>query len=193
MNNDTLRYFPGGKICKTSSCAHFYAYVHQLTPSLQTFGLHIPHSEFRLCLQYWLGLQMFEEGFPCPICTSSMDPYGDHAVGCGGNSDRIFQHNVIRDALFSAAQYAALVPGKRYMYLYSFQVHPAGLRCVFATLETGSACCSQCDCHLSTATTNDHWSCNHTGICLGCEGKQKVHSRSRSLLECGHQVHPNRC
>ena len=65
--------------------------------------------------------------------------------------------------------------------------------CFFATLETGSACCSRCDCHLSTATTNDHRSYNHTVICLGYEGKQKVHSRSRSQLESGHQVHPNCC
>ena len=33
----------------------------------------------------------------------------DHQVGCGGNSDCIFRHNAIRDAVFSAAQSAALV------------------------------------------------------------------------------------
>ena len=38
-----------------------------------------------------------------------------------------------------------------------------------------------------------HRSCNHTGICLRCEGKHKVHSTPRSLLECGHQVHPYCC
>ena len=35
---------------------------------------------------------------------------GDHQVGCGGNSDRISRHNALRDALFSAAQSAALAP-----------------------------------------------------------------------------------
>ena len=49
--------------------------------------------------------------------------YGDHAASCGGNSDCIFQHNAIRDALFSAAQSVALAPRKR--YLHSFQVHLA--------------------------------------------------------------------
>ncbi len=38
------------------------------------------------------------------------DAYGDHQVGCGGNGDRIHRHDSIRDALFSAAQTAALAP-----------------------------------------------------------------------------------
>ena len=33
-------------------------------------------------------------------------------VGCGGNSDRISRHNVIRDVVFNAAQSAALGPSK---------------------------------------------------------------------------------
>ena len=40
------------------------------------------------------------------------DANGDHQVGCGGNGDRIFRHDSIRDALFSAAQSVALVPQK---------------------------------------------------------------------------------
>ena len=46
-------------------------------------------------------------------CIGGMaDRFGDHQVGCGGNGDRIARHNVIRDVLFSAAQYAALAPTK---------------------------------------------------------------------------------
>ena len=33
-------------------------------------------------------------------------------MGCGGNADRIFRHNSLRDAVFSAAQSAALAPRK---------------------------------------------------------------------------------
>ena len=40
------------------------------------------------------------------------DPFGDHHVGCGGNNDRISRHDSIRDAVFSAAQSAALAPRK---------------------------------------------------------------------------------
>ena len=44
------------------------------------------------------------------MCQSPADLYGDHHVGCGGNGDRIHQHNSPRDALYSVAQSAALAP-----------------------------------------------------------------------------------
>ena len=70
-------------------------------------GLHLLDREFRLCLQYWLGLPMFENGARCPVCHTVADQYGDHHVG---NGDRIARHNALRDAIFSAAQSAALAP-----------------------------------------------------------------------------------
>ena len=73
-------------------------------------GLHLQDKEFRLCLDYWLGLRLFEDGSICPICQVAADPFGDHQVGCGGNGDRIHRHDSIRDAHFSAAQPAALAP-----------------------------------------------------------------------------------
>ena len=73
-------------------------------------GLHLQDHEFRLCLQYWLGLRMSEEGARCRICHALADLFGDHQVGCGGNGDRIHRHDSIRDAVFSAAQSAALAP-----------------------------------------------------------------------------------
>ena len=84
-----------------------------------TLGLHLHDHEFRLCLQYWLGLPMVEEGSHCPICLRAVDQFGDHQVGCGdhqvgcgGNGDKIHRHDSVRDALFSAAQTAALAPRK---------------------------------------------------------------------------------
>lgn len=77
-----------------------------------SLGLHLHDKEFRLCLQYWLGLRMAEDGTTCPVCQRLADGYGDHQVGCGGNGDRIYRHNSIRDAIFSAAQSAALAPRK---------------------------------------------------------------------------------
>ena len=62
-------------------------------------GLHLQDREFRFCMQYWLGLQMFSEGHKCQVCLSDSDPFGDHQVGCGGNGDRILRHNSIRDAV----------------------------------------------------------------------------------------------
>ena len=47
------------------------------------------------------------------VCHTVADPYGDHHVGCGGNGDRIARHNSLRDAIFSAAQSAALAPRRK--------------------------------------------------------------------------------
>ena len=53
---------------------------------------------------------MFEDGTQCPVCHVAEDPFADHHVGCGGNGDRIFRHNALRYAVFSAAQSVALTP-----------------------------------------------------------------------------------
>ena len=77
----------------------------------RALGLHIPNRDFILCLSYWLGLPVTNRMSACPACGSgNADVLGDHQVGCGGNSDRISRHNALRDALFSAAQSAALAP-----------------------------------------------------------------------------------
>ena len=93
-----------------------------------TLDLHLLDREFRLCLamDYWLGLQMTKEGALCPICQGVADAFGDHQVGCGGNGDRIHRHDSIRDALFSAAQSAALAPRKEFPSLIpGFSSRPA--------------------------------------------------------------------
>ena len=48
-----------------------------------------------------------------PICLLAVDQFGDHQVGFGGNGDRTHRHDSVRDALFSAAQTAALAPRKK--------------------------------------------------------------------------------
>ena len=73
-------------------------------------GLHFLDHEFRCCLRYWLGLQLSSSEYDCPGCSKVCDPYGDHAVSCGGNGDRIMRHNSLREFLFLAAQAAALAP-----------------------------------------------------------------------------------
>ena len=65
-----------------------------VVPSM-ALGLHLLDCEFRLCLRYWLGIQMFEEGAQYPVCHMVADPFWDHQVGCGGNGDCIFHHNAL--------------------------------------------------------------------------------------------------
>ena len=82
-----------------------------MVPS-SNLGLHLHNREFRLCIHYWLGLRIMsrELPFPCRPDGKLADPMGDHQVGCGGNGDCIHRHHSLRDALFSAAQSAALAP-----------------------------------------------------------------------------------
>ena len=99
----------------------------QVVPS-SALGLHLVDREFRSSLQYWLGLKMYEEEYSCPVYKKTADAFGDHQVGCGGNGDRIFRHNAIRDAVFSAAQSAALCPHKEMPSLIpGSRSHPADI------------------------------------------------------------------
>ena len=94
----------------SSSLPHAGDWLNAIPSS--SLGLHLQDKEFRLCLQYWLGLRMVDEPITCPVCHGVADVFGDHQVGCGGNRDRIYRHDSLRDALFSAAQSAALAPRK---------------------------------------------------------------------------------
>ena len=73
-------------------------------------NLHFFDREIRICLQYWLGVPLTSSSHSCFICTRPCDPLRDHAVGCGGNGDRILHHNALRDVLHSVAQSAGLSP-----------------------------------------------------------------------------------
>ena len=77
---------------------------------------------------YWLGLQLFQEGFQCLVCLVEADPFRENQVGCGGNCDRILRHNSLRDAVFPAAQTAALAPRREVSSLVpGTQSQPADL------------------------------------------------------------------
>ena len=103
-----------------------------VVPASTALGPHLQDREFHLCLVYWLGLQMSEDGYQCPVCHGVADAFSDHQVGCGGNGDRIYWHDSLRNALFSAcrekcaAQSAALVPRKEVPSLIpNTRSHPA--------------------------------------------------------------------
>ena len=75
-----------------------------------TLGLHFHDVEFRFGLLYWLGIPMTDSSLFCSVCDKGSDSMGDHAVGCGGNGDRISRHDAIREILFSSTQSAGLAP-----------------------------------------------------------------------------------
>ena len=59
--------------------------------------------------EYRLGIPVFERDGVC-VCSRPSDQYGDHAVGCASQGERIARHNHLRDALFYTAQSANLGP-----------------------------------------------------------------------------------
>ena len=89
---------------------------------LQFFDL-----EFWLCLLYWFGIPMASSPHDCPVCERVCDPMGDHAVGCGGNSDRIVCHNALCEVIFSSAQAAGLAPHKEVPALIPDSSRPANI------------------------------------------------------------------
>ena len=71
-------------------------------------GLHMKPQEFFLSFLYRLGAKVFQEEGPCTACGRDSDVYGDHAISCGNEGERIARHNHLRDALFHTAVAAAL-------------------------------------------------------------------------------------
>ena len=126
----------------------------------QSLCLHLLDREFCTCLQYWLGIPMLEKGIRCPVCQSPADLYGDHQVGCGGNGDRIHRHNSLRDALYSAAQSAALAPRKEVPALIpGTSNRPAMFSFLFGK---GPASCFRRHCHFNPPEFDSGWGCLHS-------------------------------
>lgn len=74
-----------------------------LVPSL-ALGLHLQDHAILLCLLYW-DYRCQREGYQCPICHAAANPFGDHQVGCGGNGDRIYRQDSLRDTLLFSPFY----------------------------------------------------------------------------------------
>ena len=72
------------------------------TPSL---GLAIPGPEFLVALHQYLGLPILTptSNVRC-ACSSIVDLFGDHWLGCGVGPHRTGRHNALRDVIFSALQ-----------------------------------------------------------------------------------------
>jgi hypothetical protein len=101
-------------LAQSSSIKHAGDWL-SVIPS-KALGLHMLDQEFRICLQYWLGISLFSEG-PCPRCGSLTDPFGDHCMACLGHGDKITRHNTLRDVIFASAGLAALSPRLEASYL----------------------------------------------------------------------------
>ena len=80
---------------------------------VKSLGLHLRPLEFVTAVKYRLGMRVYSTEGPCRSCTTGFnDAFGDHAVGCASDGERIFRHNVVRDALYCTAKSALLSPAK---------------------------------------------------------------------------------
>ena len=69
-------------------------------------------AEFVAALRYRLGQPVFSSDGPCPACGRHSDKFGDHALNCAWQGERIARHNSLRDVLHGAAVAASLAPTK---------------------------------------------------------------------------------
>ena len=91
----------------------------------QSLGLAMHSLDFRFVVQYRLGLPVYNSDSPCLVCGKPNDRLGDHAVGCGGDTERIARHDRIRDVLYHAAASAALGPRREVPVSGNSQSRPA--------------------------------------------------------------------
>ena len=79
---------------------------------VRALGLHLRPKEFTAAVKYRLGIPVYPSADPCIACGEDSDKFGDHAIGCGKEGERIYRHNVIRDAIYETAKQASLAPAK---------------------------------------------------------------------------------
>ena len=73
-----------------------------VTPS-PALGLHLRTVEFIVSIKYTVQARH-------PACRDESDEYGDQAISCGSEGERIARHNHLRDALFQTTARAAPSP-----------------------------------------------------------------------------------
>ena len=59
---------------------------------------------FRAAVARLLGLPLFKEPLPCPLCMQIMDIYGDHCLCCKKIGDTITRHNKLRNWVYKLAE-----------------------------------------------------------------------------------------
>lgn len=53
--------------------------------------------QFRVVVQYRLGVPLFPVDYACPCCDQEMDIFGDHALHCANEVSVKFRYDMVRD------------------------------------------------------------------------------------------------
>ena len=93
-----------------------------------TLGLYIPPREFTLAIKYRLGLPVYPNPGPCPLCQKDSDIYGDHAISaCIVSGDRTRRHDNLVNAIYERSQSALLHPTKEERNLLDDRSRPGDI------------------------------------------------------------------
>ena len=65
-----------------------------------------------MAVNYKLGCPIYTTAGKCPACPKFSGVYGDHAISCGTEGERIKRHSHVRDTLYHTCASAALAPTK---------------------------------------------------------------------------------
>lgn len=82
--------------------------------------------QFRVILEYRLGIPLFEADTLCTVCDKPMDIYCDHALHCAKEVGLKFRHDMVRD-VFADICYKAGVAARKEVYLDFSSANDTGL------------------------------------------------------------------
>ena len=72
---------------------------------LKALGLTFSAAEFRFAVCYRLRVPLLNSESTCPKCSRTLDTFGDHALACAADGDRISRHDRLR-CRFQQRRYA---------------------------------------------------------------------------------------
>ena len=76
----------------------------------KALNTHTDGQLFRIMVQRWLRVQLYEEEFHCPYCDEIVDRYADHCLTCACGGDRTKRHNLLRNEVFYLCNSSGLSP-----------------------------------------------------------------------------------
>ena len=92
---------------------------------IPALGLHMGSQDFVACLQYRLGLNIYQDQPDCTACGMQMDNQGDHSMNCRSGSQRNRRHNAVRDVVHALAAEAGVAPQLEVLGLVRGSARPA--------------------------------------------------------------------
>jgi hypothetical protein len=91
-------------------CKHANAWVTALPSVTDGRDTIMEPQIFRTAVYRLLGLPVFPQSLPCPLCKQTMDIMGDHALCCKKTSDLVTRHNRLRGWVYRIADVGRLSP-----------------------------------------------------------------------------------